>query len=68
VQQTGIPGTKQVDAWLTGGPGFVALGFGIRYAFSPRVAFSLALKGSEAFGSARLFPTLAPEVALQYGF
>jgi hypothetical protein len=68
VQQTGIPGTKQVDAWLTGGPGFVALGVGVRYAFSRRVAFSLALKGSAAFGSARLFPTLAPEVALQYGF
>jgi hypothetical protein len=62
-----VVGTRPMVAWQTGGPGFVALGGGLRYAFSPRVAFSMALKFSAAFGGA-FFPSMAPELGLQYGF
>ncbi len=62
-----VPGSRPMVAWQTGGPGFAALGGGFRYAFSPRVAFSAALKVTTAFGGGFL-PTVAPEVGLQYGF
>jgi hypothetical protein len=62
-----VAGTRPMVAWKTGGPGFAALGGGLRYAFSPRVAFSAALKFTTAFGGA-FFPTMAPELGLQYGF
>jgi hypothetical protein len=64
---TGVPGPRPFVAWKTAGPGFAALGVGLRYAFSPRVAFSMALKASAAFGGGFL-PVVAPEVGLQYGF
>jgi hypothetical protein len=63
----GVPGIRPMVAWKTGGPGFAALGAGLRYAFSPRVAFSMALKGSLAFGGG-FFPSIAPELGVQYGF
>jgi hypothetical protein len=62
-----VPGVRPMVAWKTGGPGFAALGGGVRYAFSPRVAFSAAIKFTTAFGGA-LFPTVGPEVGLAYGF
>jgi hypothetical protein len=62
-----VVGTRPMVAWQTGGPGFAALGGGVRYAFSPRVAFSMALKLTAAFGGA-FFPSMAPELGLQYGF
>jgi hypothetical protein len=62
-----VPGVRPMLAWQTGGPGFAALGTGVRYAFSPRVALSADLKFTAAFGGA-FFPTLAPELSLQYGF
>jgi hypothetical protein len=67
VVTTGVPGVRPMLAWQTGGPGFVAVGAGVRYAFSPRVAFSAALKASGAFGGG-FFATGAPELGLQYGF
>jgi hypothetical protein len=68
VGQSGIVGDRPTLAWNTGGPFFVALGGGARYAFSPRVAFSAIAKASAATGGGGLFPTLAPEIGLQYGF
>jgi hypothetical protein len=62
-----VVGTRPMVAWQTGGPGFAALGGGLRYAFSPRVAFTAAIKFTAAFGGA-FFPTIAPELGLQYGF
>jgi hypothetical protein len=62
-----VVGTRPMVAWQTGGPGFAALGGGVRYAFSPRVALSMALKFTAAFGGA-FFPSMAPELGLQYGF
>jgi hypothetical protein len=67
VVTSNVIGTRPMVAWQTGGPGFVALGGGLRYAFSPRVAFSMALKFSAAFGDA-FCPAMAPELGLQYGF
>jgi hypothetical protein len=68
VAVAGVPGVRPMLAWLNGGPGFAALGAGLRYAFSPRVALTMSLKFSGAFGGSGFFPTLAPELGLQYGF
>lgn len=68
VGETGVPGQKQVLAWRTSGPLFAFVGVGTRYAFSPRIAFSMALKVAGAFGGGGFLPSVAPEVALQYGF
>jgi hypothetical protein len=57
-----------VVVWRIAGPLFAAAGVGARYAFSPRVAFLAGLKAALPFGSGGVLPTLAPEVALQYGF
>ena len=66
--QNGIPGQRIVRAWQTSGPGFIAVGAGARYAFSPRIAFLAAMKLAAAFGGSGVYPTLAPEVSIQYGF
>ena len=63
-----VRGKTPADAWQLGGPGFVAVGGGARYTFSPRAAFTLAWKASLAFGSPSSLFTTAPEVAFQYGF
>ena len=55
-------------AWTSGGPVFVALGGGARYALSPRAVFSAGIKLSGAIGPTGLLPTMAPEIALQCGF
>jgi hypothetical protein len=68
VAVTGVPGVRPMLAWKTGGPGFAVLGAGLRYAFSPRVATTIALKFAGAFGTAGFFPAGAPELGLQYGF
>jgi hypothetical protein len=67
-QYAGVDGQRPVEVWRMGGPFFVAAGGGLRYAFSPRVAFLVGLKAAVPFGSAGVLPTLAPEVELQYGF
>jgi len=58
---------QPVNAWVTDGPFFVVVGGGARYAFSPRAAFSLALRVNGAFGNGFL-ATYGPEVGIQYGF
>jgi hypothetical protein len=66
VAQTGVAGARPVQAWHVGGPGFVALEAGLRYAFSPRAALSLGVRGTAAFG-ASFFPAFGPDVSLQFG-
>jgi hypothetical protein len=69
VRQSNIVGSIPLQAWVTGGPFFVDVGTGARYAFSLRSAFSLGARGTLAFGGGGgIVPTIAPEVAFQYGF
>jgi tetratricopeptide (TPR) repeat protein len=68
VTQTGIPGTKSLDAWLTRGPWFASVGGGVRYALSRHAAFLGGIKLTGAFGTGGILPIAAPELALQYGF
>lgn len=68
VTLTGIPGKTPVDVWKTGGPWFAGIGAGVRYAFSPRAAFTSEIVLRGAFGGAGFYPTAAPELAVQYGF
>lgn len=59
--------TFPVSAWLTDGPLFFLLGGGGRYAFSPRAAFTMALRVNLAMGNGVLV-TYGPELGIQYGF
>ncbi len=68
VRETGVTGTKQVDAWSVGGPVFAAVGGGIRYAFSPRAAFLVGPRVNFAFGNAGLTPSFGLEAGMQFGF
>ena len=68
VTQTGIPGVRSLDAWLSRGPWFAALGGGARYAFSLSTALMAGVKLTGAFGSGGFSPLASPELALQYGF
>jgi hypothetical protein len=68
VQQTGIAGSRPIQAWHFGGPFFVAAGAGVRYAFSPYHAFVTALKLEGAIGSSGFLPVIAPEMGVQIGF
>ena len=68
VSQTGIPGSKSLDAWLTRGPWFASVGGGARYALSRRTAFLGGIKLTGAFGAGGMLPIASPELALQYGF
>jgi hypothetical protein len=58
---------QPANAWITNGPLFVLAGGGARYAFSPRAAFTLALRVNGALGNGFL-ATYGPEVGIQYGF
>ncbi len=58
--------SQPVNAWLTSGPWFLAVGGGARYQFSPRAAFNAALRVNAAFGGSTLL-TYGPEIAFQYG-
>jgi hypothetical protein len=66
VGQNNVAGMRPVQAWHVGGPGFVALEGGLRYAFSPRAALSLGIRGTAAFGVS-FFPAFGPDVSLQFG-
>ncbi len=66
VAQNNVAGSRPVQAWHVGGPGFVALEAGLRYGFSPRAALSIGARGTAAFG-ASFFPAFGPEIALQFG-
>jgi hypothetical protein len=68
VQQTGVAGSRPIQAWHFGGPFFVAAGFGVRYAFSPYHAFTTALKLEGAVGSNGFLPVVSPEIGVQLGF
>ena len=58
-----------MNAWLDGGPIFVAGGGGLRLALTPRVAATAALKLQGAFGGSPGFLFgIAPELGIQFGF
>ena len=66
---TGVAGSRIADAWITGGPLFLVVGAGARYAFSPRTALTAAIRADAAFGgSGGTALTFGPEIAMQYGF
>jgi hypothetical protein len=66
IAKTPLP-QKAVDAWKVGGPGFIALGGGARYAVNPKFALFGGLRGTLAVGYGVL-PVLTPEVGAQVGF
>jgi hypothetical protein len=68
VTESGVAGQRPVLAWTTGGPFFVAVGGGARYAFSARAAFLMGLKLTGAIGGSGFYPTVAPELGVQLGF
>jgi hypothetical protein len=69
VRENPSPTNKQVDAWAVGGPFFVSLGGGIRYAFSPRAAFLFGPRVNFALGNGLgTFPSAALEAGMQFGF
>jgi hypothetical protein len=67
VSLAGIAGSERVNVWITGGPWFVTLGGGFRYAFSLRAAFTAAVRANAAFPGNGVLPTAGPEVGFQYG-
>lgn len=67
VSTSNVAGQQPVTAWKTAGPFFVLAGGGIRYAFSPRAAATLAARLNVALGGSTLL-TYGPEVGVQYGF
>ena len=68
VIENGVVGAKAVQAWVVGGPWFAAVGTGVRYAFSPVIAFWAGAKMTAAFGSGGLIGIASPEIGLQRGF
>jgi Tfp pilus assembly protein PilF len=63
----GVPSTP-VDIWDTDGPFFLFIGAGARYAFSPRIAATAAIRLNLAIGGNGTLATFGPEFAVQYGF
>jgi hypothetical protein len=64
------PGTFQsgtFDAWALGGPGFVELGGGLRYAFVEQFAMLFGPRVAVAFGSGPVLPSIGFEVGAQFG-
>jgi len=61
------PVSQPVNVWLTSGPFFLLVGGGVRYQFSPRAAFTGALRINMAVGNGVLF-TYGPEIGFAYGF
>jgi hypothetical protein len=60
--------TITVNAWQTAGPVFISAGGGVRVAFTPSAALSVALKLEGAFGgTAGSLWGFAPEVGVQFG-
>ncbi len=64
---TNSVGADRVNIWVTDGPWFVTVGGGFRYQFSPRAAFTAAVRVNAAFGGNGLLPTFGPEIGFQYG-
>ena len=67
VNQNTFVGSRPVQAWHVGGPGFVALEGGVRYAFSARAAFVLGVRATAAFG-ASFFPAFGPDATVALSF
>ncbi|HEX8796694.1 MAG TPA: hypothetical protein VF765_37340 [Polyangiaceae bacterium] len=67
VSTKNVAGQQPVNAWKTAGPLFLLLGGGIRYAFSPRAAVTLAARINMAVSGGFML-TYGPEVGVQYGF
>jgi hypothetical protein len=57
-----------VNVWYTDAPFFFVLGGGMRYQFSPRAAFTAAIRVNIAIGGNGVLPTVGPEVGVSYGF
>ena len=64
------PGVSGVEnAFVTGGPVFIAVGGGGRLLLGRRAALTGALKFQAAFGgTAGFLPGIAPELGVQFGF
>jgi hypothetical protein len=67
IVSTSNEGQEPVTAWKTAGPLFFLAGGGIRYAFSPRAAATVAARLNMAVSGGTLL-TYGPEVGVQYGF
>lgn len=72
VTETGTPGTKTVQAWKVAGPGFGAIGGGVRLALpvgksGKYFAAQVAPKFFYALGNGGLFG-IEPELAISFGF
>jgi hypothetical protein len=67
VTLSNVAGQQPVNVWRTDGPFFVMLGAGTRYQFSPRAAFTGALRLNIAVGNGALL-TYGPEIGIAYGF
>jgi hypothetical protein len=68
VTLSGVAGRMPVDVWVVGGPWFVGAGGGVRYQFSPRIAFTAAARANVAFGVVGTLLTVGPELGIAYGF
>lgn len=68
VQQTGIAGSRPVQAWRSAGPFFLGAGAGLRLAVSPYHALTTILKVEGALGSSGFTPIISPELGAQVGF
>ena len=70
VDQTATPPTaqkRQVDAWHIGGPAFLGVGGGLRFAPTPRFALMLGARADFAFLNA-FVPSIGPELGGAIGF
>jgi hypothetical protein len=67
VTLSNVAGQQPVNVWRTDGPFFVMLGAGTRYQFSPRAAFTGAIRLNIAVGNGALL-TYGPEIGIAYGF
>jgi hypothetical protein len=61
-------GDQPVNLWVVRGPWFVAAGAGVRYQFSPRVAFNAALRLNAVFGDPSVLFATGPDLGVAYGF
>jgi len=61
-------GDQPVNIWVVAGPWFLAAGAGVRYQFSPRVAFNAALRLNTVFGGPSVLLTTGPDLGIAYGF
>jgi hypothetical protein len=68
VRLTGQTTSQTENAWITAGPGFGAVGGGLRLLLGPRAALTAAVKGEAAVGgtAGSLFG-IAPELGVQFG-